>query len=143
MEVPTAEYEYGSLSEILNPEWDSLYAEPIDHMYVIKNAANQREHWHVHLKTVDRYVLIDGELEVALFDERAESATSGTVERFLLSPIGGQGYHGLKIPAGVWHTFRSSTPTFTMLNNKFPRYNRADPDKYSIAFADAPVHFSW
>lgn len=143
MQVPTVHYEFGGLSEIFNPEWDTIFDEPIEHMYVITNSANTREHWHVHLHTIDRYVLISGQIEIALFDNREDSGSNGVVDRVVLNQVGTSGFHGLKIPAGVWHTFRSDSASFTLLNNKYPKYDRENPDKYSIAFGEAPIHFSW
>lgn len=143
MTVPTANYEFGSLSEIFNPEWDSIYNEPIEHMYVITNSANQREHWHVHLNTIDRYVLLSGEIEVALFDNREDSPTQNTLTRHILVQVGTTGVHGLRIPAGVWHTFRSVGDGFSLLNNKSPRFNRENPDKFSIPLENDTVSFSW
>lgn len=143
MQVPSISYEYGVLSEIYHTDWDTYYTEPIEHMYVINNHRNHREHWHVHHKTFDRYVLIVGEIEVALLDNRVNSNTKDTLERFTLRQVGMPGYHGLKIPPGVLHTFRSASESFILLNNKYPKYNRDDPDKYVYPLDTEGMRFSW
>lgn len=143
MTVPSAHYEYGFLSEIYNPEWESIYDEPLEHMYVIQNKQHERNQWHVHEHTVDRYVLLFGQLEVALFDARPESVSHGVLQVFALSQLGESGNHGLRIPPGVWHTFRSKDSSFTLLNNKSPKYSREYPDKFVIPFENDEVEFAW
>ena len=32
MQVPTVKYEFGALTEIFHPEWETIYSEPITHM---------------------------------------------------------------------------------------------------------------
>lgn len=143
MSVPSVNYEHGFLSEVLNEKWDSIYLEPIEHMYVITNAKTHREQWHVHNHTVDRYLLIQGEVEVALFDNRENSESHKKLERLTLTSLGTDGPQGLRIPAGVWHTFRSLSDGFILLNSKTPGYNRENPDKYVLPFQQSEITFNW
>lgn len=143
MRIPTVHYEYGSLSEIFHPDWDTIYTEPIEHMYTITNSKHHRDQWHVHHKTIDRYLLLRGKVEIALYDNRPQESSHGTLVRLFLTEVGTDGWHGLRIPFGVWHSFRSLSDGFTLLNNKYPRYERHDPDKYVIPFAESDICFCW
>ena len=143
MRVPFIEYEHGTLSEIHNPGWASMYTEPIEHMYTIRNRSGARNEWHIHRQTTDRYLLLAGDIEIALHDGRAGSASNGETIRVHLTPVGKPGYQGLRIPPGVWHTFRSAEDGFLLLNNKFPKFNREDPDKFVVKFTESTIDFSW
>lgn len=143
MQVPTVKYEFGELSEIFHPEWESIYAEPITHMYVITNAKHERHDWHVHHETFDRYLLLQGEIEVALHDAREASPTNGETIVVKLCGVGTPGNHGLRIPPGVYHTFRSMTESFTLLNNKTRPFDRENPDKFVVSFEQSGVNFQW
>jgi dTDP-4-dehydrorhamnose 3,5-epimerase-like enzyme len=142
MSVPNVEYEYGNLAEIFNMEWDSIYREPVEHMYMIRNRPNTREEWHVHTKTVDRYVLLQGVLEVALFDGRDGGESAQKLVQFELNSLGDSGPNALRIPPGVWHTFRSAGE-FALLNCKYPGFNRENPDKYVATFPESGIDFKW
>ena len=143
MTVPTVNYAYGSLTEILNLSWPSIYEEPVEHTYVVVNSKVQRNEWHVHKESFDRYLLLQGELEVVLYDNRPQSPTADTLGRYFLHGVGNPGCHGLRIPPGVWHTFRSISDGFMLMNNKFPPYRQDNPDKYSVAFSESGVDFEW
>jgi dTDP-4-dehydrorhamnose 3,5-epimerase len=143
MSVPSVHYEFGFLSEIINKGWDSIYDDPFEHLYFITNDNKRRSSWHVHLHTVDRYTLLNGNVDVALYDNRPDSETHGVLTHFTLSPLGASGFHSLKIPAGVWHTFRCTSESFTLMNSKYPKYDRLNPDKYDIPLENDTVTFSW
>lgn len=143
MSVPSVEYEYGRLTEFMSPDGDSIYAEPIDHMYFITNRRNSRREWHVHQHTFDRYLLVSGQIEIALHDARLDSASMGRTIRVELTPIGIKGAHGLRIPPGVWHSFRTNSQEFTLLNCKTPPYDRENPDKSTLSFEESGVDFEW
>lgn len=143
MVVPTVEYEYGALSEIFRRGWATILREPIEHVYVIENDAAARHHWHVHLTTTDRYVLLAGSVEIALYDAREDSSTRGRREVVTLTGVRGAGPSGLRIPPGVWHTFQSNDAPFMLLNSKFPPYSPENPDKYEVAIAESGVSAPW
>lgn len=143
MSVPSVDYEYGLLTEFMSPDGDSIYAEPIDHMYFITNRRHSRRQWHVHQHTFDRYLLVSGQIEIALHDARSDSASSGRTIRVELSPIGMKGVHGLRIPPGVWHSFRTNSREFTLLNCKTPQYDRENPDKSTVSFEESGIDFDW
>jgi cupin fold WbuC family metalloprotein len=143
MKAPTVKYEYGHLTEFYNPLWETIYKEPITHMYVITNQKHERLEWHVHEKSFDRYLLLRGEIEVALHDARCSSSTKGKTEVLKLSEVGSSGNQGLRIPPGVYHTFRSASEDFTLFNSKSHPYNKENPDKFVVSFEQSGVDFHW
>lgn len=58
--------------------------------------------WHLHKEMTLNYTCPDGEILLALFDDRAGSATRGAVMEISLSPA----HHQLvQVPPGVWNAF--------------------------------------
>ena len=144
LSYPQVKYEYGSLTEVFHPEWQELFEEQILHCYFITNQNGTRQEWHYHEHTVDRYSMISGKLEVALFDPRENSVTKGKLITLDLEGVssGVSGNHGLRIPQGVWHSFKSSVD-FTLMNFKTLPFNRAQPDKYLVSMPNNLCDFTW
>ncbi len=140
---PTVSYEYGGLTELHNERWTSLFEEPIEHLYVVANFEQRhRQEWYEHRTTTDRYVMLEGRADVALFDGRAGSPSEGTLEVHELVGIR-EGWAGLVIPAGVWHSFRITGDQMVLLNAKTPGYVRESPDKYRLPMPNERVDFTW
>lgn len=141
---PRVDYVHGSLIEVLHPEWDKLFGEPIAHCYFISNHKRLSNEWHHHERTVDRYSVISGKIHVALFDPRASSPTHGKL--LLIELVGittdDSGSHGIRIPEGVWHSIRSFDP-FTLMNFKTKPFNRSEPDKFRIQMPNKKSDFTW
>ena len=89
----------------------------------------------------DRYFIVSGEMEVILYDERADSPTYGLVAKVVLSEYRRQ---LLSIPAGVWHADRNIGARDVLFVN-FPTqpYDHANPDKYVLPPNNdrIPYHF--
>lgn len=58
--------------------------------------------WYRHRRQVDNMAAVSGLLRVALFDDRAGSATKGALMEFL---VGVEHPTLVQIPVGVWHGF--------------------------------------
>jgi dTDP-4-dehydrorhamnose 3,5-epimerase-like enzyme len=142
---PTVEYQYGFLSEVTNRAWPGMHQDhEVGHMYfVLNNGAEPRVEWYVHQKTIDRYVLVTGQLRVALFDDRVDSPTYGKLQVFEIGGLLSKLPQGLCIPPGVWHSFKSIDGEFLFLNSKHPGYNQADPDKFRMSMPNEKCEFNW
>ncbi|MER3388711.1 MAG: hypothetical protein RJQ01_01635 [Microcella sp.] len=141
---PTVRYEHGALTEIVNASWGDMFAQPIGHLYMLDNAGPRaRDEWYVHHVVTDRYVLVDGMLDLALFDARDGSPTNGELVVTSLLPIGADGPSGVTIPAGVWHSFRYRSERMMLINAKVPGYNREAPDKYRLPMPNEHTDFRW
>jgi dTDP-4-dehydrorhamnose 3,5-epimerase len=83
--------------------------------------------WGVHDSHTDRYIVIDGEMLLVLYDERENSQTKGVVQEFYLSPTG---VFQVTIPAGVWHLHQNiGSRDLIFLNAPTEPYNHSRPDK--------------
>ena len=141
---PRVAYRYGYLTEVLNDRWADIYSQPVEHLYFLSNPdASSRDEWYVHHRITDRYLLIDGHLDVALFDAREGSRTFGTLIVVELGSIEDGGFAGLLIPPGVWHSFSSRRERLLLMNAKTPSYDRTDPDKSRLPMPNETVDFRW
>lgn len=137
---PVVHYNSSTLVEPHRAGWAGIYDEPIDHLYWIVTERGVRRRWGRHERTVDRYAIVQGTVEIALVDGRDESATRGDL---LVVSMDGAAGDGLLIPAGVWHTFRALSPTALLLNSKSPPYNPADVDKQLLPMPNDQFSFNW
>jgi dTDP-4-dehydrorhamnose 3,5-epimerase len=140
---PSVSYANGVLTELLNAQWADMFSAPVEHLYLIENLGERREEWYEHRHTTDRYVLINGEITVALFDARHESPSFGTLDIVALEAVGSGGYSGLAIPPRVWHSFRNDSERVLLMNAKTPGYNRDSPDKYRLSMPHELTSFTW
>lgn len=142
---PSVDYKYGQLTEFNNQEWLGMQqSAPIVHGYFVSSDGKEpRDEWYVHELTLDRYVLVSGRLEIALFDAREGSPTKGTLEIFQLGGLASSLPSGMMIPPGVWHSFNSVDGEFMFLNHKYPGYNQSNPDKYRIPMPNEHCSHVW
>lgn len=116
-----------------------------------------RDRWHVHRLQTDRFVVVLGEMMLALLDGREDSPTFDRLEVIRLRgspfPVGSSSEsapvltHLVPIPPGVLHCIGNlSTMPFLLQNYPTELYNPADEGR--VPFADRPVApsgatFSW
>jgi dTDP-4-dehydrorhamnose 3,5-epimerase len=141
---PQVNYADGTLTEVFHPEWSSLFREPIEHCYFVLNRTRSREAWYYHEVTTDRYSVIFGEMEMALFDPRNNSQSKG---KLIIVKLAGlmttlAGAHGIRIAPGVWHSFKNSQEC-SFMNFKTPPYNRKSPDKFRLPMPNELCDFNW
>ncbi|HAL46428.1 MAG: dTDP-4-dehydrorhamnose 3,5-epimerase family protein [Dehalococcoidia bacterium] len=58
--------------------------------------------WHLHSKMIINYAVVDGNIKLALFDQRADSKTHGEVQEIIFGQIN---YQLVRIPPGVVNGF--------------------------------------
>jgi dTDP-4-dehydrorhamnose 3,5-epimerase-like enzyme len=139
---PIVKYKAGIICEVKNLRWENLYEASIDHLYIIYDDTFAKREWGMHKETTDRYLLIKGSIEVALFDGR----NPGETEPFVCRLSGGDEgeISGIVIPPGVWHSFRNLKESEVILMNfKSPDFNRDDVDKYRLAMPNELTSFQW
>lgn len=137
---PVVPYNGSTLVEPHRAGWTSIYDEPIDHLYWIVTARGERRRWGRHTRTVDRYAVVQGIIEVALIDGRDATPTTDDA---LVVVLDGAAGDGLRIPPGVWHTFRAVTPTAVLLNSKAPPYDPTEVDKDLLPMPNDQFSFTW
>ena len=119
----------GTTCELFDPRW-GWHPDPMVFSYVFTVRPGKVKGWGMHLEHEDRYVILFGEMEVLLYDEREDSPTKGLVASVVLS------HHRrrlMSIPRGVWHADRTLGDTDAVVVN-FPtiQYDHTNPDKYRL-----------
>ena len=135
---PVVRYNSSTLVEAHRAGWTSIYEQPIEHLYWIVTERGVRRRWGRLDHTIDRYAIVQGTVEIALVDGRADTPADP-----LVISLAGEEGEGLLIPPGVWHTFRSITPTAVLLNSKSPPYNPSDVDKELLPMPNDQFSFTW
>lgn len=119
--------ERGILVESLKKNWDQVYdsrLRPFAQCYYSitrPGTARDVDRWHYHpTAQEDRFVVIKGDIIVALFDLRQESKTYGTLNLFAMGESqGDDGQYLLLIPVNVLHCFKNTGNKEAILLN-FP-----------------------
>jgi dTDP-4-dehydrorhamnose 3,5-epimerase len=134
------------LTELFRPEWPGVFAESetIEHLYTVKAPSGGiRKEWYFHERTLDRYMILDGLLDIGLYDARVNSPTHG---EFVVVSLGepGSGFpNAIRIPPLVWHSLKWQTSRGQFLNAKLPSYNREIPDKFRVPLDELPDAITW
>ena len=138
--------EDNSLTEIYRPEWVGVFddKEPIEHLYTVKApSGGVREEWYYHEYTLDRYKILEGLLDIGLYDGRENSKT---FQKFIVISLGepGKGLPDMiRIPPLVWHSLKWVSKSGMFLNAKLPGYEKNIPDKFRIQKKDLPEEIKW
>jgi len=143
----------GILAETIKKTWDDIYNK--DHSFAQSyfsitqpNVARDEDQWHLHpTKQIDRFVVIKGQIVVALYDWRQGSATHGRLNLFLMGSLKkDEGYYNLLVPRNVLHCFLVVSQEPAVILN-FPN-QLYDPDEEGripfteVKFTDGKP-FSW
>jgi dTDP-4-dehydrorhamnose 3,5-epimerase len=119
----------GTVCELYDDRW-GVHPDSLVFAYTFTIRPGKAKGWGVHRAHDDRYAFISGELELAFYDAREDSATSGLEARLYVSEL-----HRklVTIPRGVWHAERNPGLVDARVVN-FPSiaYDHADPDKYRL-----------
>jgi dTDP-4-dehydrorhamnose 3,5-epimerase len=128
-ELITHADERGTVCELYDLRW-GVQADPMVFSYLFTIRPGAAKGWGIHREHHDRYAFLEGELELALYDEREDSPTSGMVASVVLS---GRHRSLLTIPPGVWHAERNIGSSDVVVVN-FPTipYDHHNPDKYRL-----------
>ena len=115
--------------ELFDPRWE-WHPEPLVFAYCFTLRPGTVKGWNLHKEHEDRYVLLQGEMELVLYDPRPDSPTTGEVCRIPLTP-----YRRciVNIPRNVWHADHNIGASDVLAVN-FPTmaYDHARPDKYRL-----------
>jgi dTDP-4-dehydrorhamnose 3,5-epimerase len=119
----------GAVVELFDPRWN-WHPDPLVFAYSFTIRPGFAKGWNLHKEHEDRYVIMFGEMELVLFDPRADSPTYGQICRLVL----GERHRCLvNIPKNVWHADRNIGSTDVVgINFPTTQYDHANPDKYRL-----------
>jgi dTDP-4-dehydrorhamnose 3,5-epimerase len=136
----------GVLVETLKKDWQDVYSENnlnfCQNYYSITEpgVARDENQWHYHpTKQIDRFVVMQGDLMVVLYDWRKKSETHKYMNWFQMGESNGDnGQYLLLIPKNVLHCFIVTSKKPALLMN-FPS-QLYDPDEEGrVAFKDVKI----
>ena len=133
--LPTHVDARGSVCELFDPRW-AWHPDPLVFAYCFTIRPGVVKGWNLHREHEDRYALIQGEMNLVLFDPRSDSPTCGEVCVLTLS----ERHRCLvSVPKNVWHADHNIGPSDLLIVN-FPttHYDHANPDKYRLPL-DTPL----
>ena len=133
--VPTHADARGTVMEMFDPRW-LWHPDPLVFAYCFTIRPGVAKGWNLHKLHADRYFLLQGEMELVLYDPRPGSATYGKVSRMVLS----ERNRGIvNVPRNVWHADHNiGTSDAVVVNFPTRPYDHADPDKYRLPL-DTPL----
>ena len=121
--------ERGTLCEMYDERWD-WHGAPLVSAYFCTIRPGVVKGWALHEEHEDRYFVMQGEMEVVLYDDRKDSPTQGLLSKVYLTELRRR---LMNIPTGVWHADRNIGQKDVVLVN-FPTapYNHERPDKFRL-----------
>lgn len=144
----------GILVESLKANWNKVFdskRRPFTQCYysITKpGVARDTDRWHYHpTKQEDRFVVISGDIIVALYDWRKNSKTYGTLNLFAMGKPGGdEGQYLLLIPVNVLHCFKNIGKKEAIILN-FPTKLYDPKEEGRIPFKEVKfpdgAYFNW
>ncbi len=131
--------ERGRLGEIFRA--DDPWFEKFGQVYFTTTYPGIVKAWHYHKIQTDLFYVIKGTVKVALYDDRKDSPTSGTVNELYL----GEHCPGLlRIPPGVQHGWMCVSETESyIVNMPSEVYNRNNPDEFRTHPHDNHIPYDW
>lgn len=143
----------GTLVESLKINWPEVFNEktrPFTQCYysITKpGVARDEDRWHYHHQQEDRFVVVKGDIVVAMYDWRKDSPTYGVLNLFPMGESqGDNNQYLLLIPINVLHCFKNISQKEAVLLN-FPTRLYDQKDEKRIAFKEVKLvdnsFFNW
>ncbi len=120
--------ERGSVAELFDERWG--YPDPLTFSYMCTIRPGIVKGWGLHEKHEDRYVFLEGEMQLLLYDVRPHSSTYGELCIINLSE-----YDRclINIPTYVWHAdYNFGSKDAVIINFPTAPFNHAAPDKLRL-----------
>lgn len=137
---PTHSDARGSVVEIFDRRW-GFHAAPVESLHCFTIRPGMVKGWGLHEHHEDRYFILQGEMELVLFDPRPDSPTCGQVCKILMSE------HDRKmvnIPTHVWHAEHNvGTTDVVVIDLPTQPYDHTNPDKYRLPIDTALIPYSF
>jgi dTDP-4-dehydrorhamnose 3,5-epimerase len=119
----------GSVFEMFDTRWN-WHPDPVEFIYCFTIRPGIVKGWALHKEHEDRYILLQGEMELVLYDVRPDSPTCGEIRILHLTE---QNRRIVSIPRLVWHADRNiGSKDVIGVNLPTRPYDHANPDKYRL-----------
>lgn len=127
--LPTHIDERGTVTELFDPRW-GFHPDPLVFAYTFTIRPNVVKGWNLHRRHEDRYALLQGEMELVLFDPREGSPTFGEICRIVLSE---KDRCIVNVPIDVWHAdYNIGNRDVVVINFPTIQYDHSAPDKWRL-----------
>ena len=125
----------GSVTELLDPRWPDI-KEPLVFAYTFSIRPGVAKGWNLHRHHQDRYTIVQGELDLVLYDPRPDSPTCNEVCHIMLSE---KDRCLVNVPVDVWHADHNvGTSDVVAVNFPTIAYDHNAPDKWRLPL-DTPL----
>ena len=125
----------GTVTELYDPRW-GFHPDPLVFSYTFTIRPGVAKGWNLHRHHEDRYAILQGQMELVLYDPRPESPTRGEVCSIVLSE------HDrclVNVPVDVWHADHNiGARDVVVVNFPIIPYDHAAPDKWRLPI-DTPL----
>lgn len=121
----------GITTEFIRTDW-GITPKGVNHAIHVVLRANTISAWHLHKLQTDYIFVLDGTIQLALYDKRAESTT---YEKLCVLNLSRYKPCVVNIPPGIWHGLHNMENTKSSFVNYFDReYCYEDPDEYRLPY---------
>lgn len=130
----------GSIVELFDSRWD-WHPDPLVYVYCFTIRPGKVKGWGLHKKHEDRYFVLQGEMEVVMYDVRPDSPTYQQVSKVVLSE-----YHRrhMNIPTFIWHSNHNiGAKELVVVNFPTTPYDHENPDKYRLPLDTDLIPYSF
>lgn len=125
----------GTVTELFDPRWE-FHPVPLVYAYTITIRPKIVKGWNLHQFHEDRYVVLQGEMELILFDSRPDSPTYNEICRLVLSE---KDRCLVNVPINVWHAdYNIGDKDVVLMNYPTLQYDHSSPDKWRLPI-DTPL----
>lgn len=119
----------GSTAELFDPRWGWNNA-PLTSASLVTIRPHRVKGWAYHRRLEDRFALIEGEVEIVLFDDREESSTRGGLS---VARLTAYQRSIINIPPRLWHAVHNvGDRDVVMINFPTSLYEHSQPDKVRL-----------
>lgn len=133
--------ERGSLTEVWRSDWP-IFEESPEMSYVSVTYPDVIRAWHRHRRgQIDHFVVVDGRVTVAVYDDREGSPTRGELDTFV---VGDGNPMVVRVPGGCWHGFKAvGDGPATLVNFPTELYDDEDPDEERLPYDTDRIPYDW
>ena len=117
------------------------WADGVPYLYMGTCRPGRAKGWGMHKIHIDRYMVLDGEMLLVLFDDRVDSATRGVTQEFYLTR---DGLNQITIPPGVWHAHLNlGQRDLLFVNAPSQPFQHGQPDKWRLPLDTDKIPYSF